>query len=324
MKYNLTAKSRAFERVKKDFEVGKFSHAYLLIGEDQESLVDLARLMACLINCKTHKPCLNCTICDRIQKGIFTDVVEKGLSSAVVVADIVKITEDSIISAFEGENKVYILYNCDEMNDASSNKLLKTLEEPPKNVYFILCAKNEFALLQTIKSRTEKVYLDNYSVQDIAKELEQMGIEHSLAQIGAGLSLGQISNAVAFVKDEQYLKIYNLVCFVFEHLNEVSSVARICSKVLDFKEQFERVLDVCCSYARDFYMYKIKAIDCIDNKTLIEKFEKLQANYSKQALLKIIQKIIDLKVKISYNVNVVELIDEFLFYFVEVKYKCKE
>lgn len=301
---------------------GKFPHAYLFISEDMETLKDVARSVCEILFKEDYK--ISDNISMRIEKGIYPDVIEKGYDKFPTTGDIEGIINDVYICPFESEKKVYVLYNVDEMNDSASNKLLKTLEEPPKNVFFILCAKNEFALLQTIKSRCEKLYLERFKSPILVKELINMGADENIAEIASSISMGLLSKAKKAILDKDYIQLINLVKKTYYELNSSRDLVILIDLYASRRDDFNVILDIFSCLTRDFLMYQIGEKDLVDGKSNYEMFENLKTKYSIKVLLKILEKIIALKQKISYNINVLEIIDEFLFYFVEVKVKCKE
>jgi len=305
-----------------NIRLGKVPHAHLFLSEDEDMLVNVSREVACRLF--GAKDGANTNIRERVYKGIFPDVIEIGLEKAGNVKDIEQIINDSIIAPFEGDKKLFILYHFDEMNDSASNKLLKTLEEPPKNVYFILCAKNEFALLTTIKSRVEKMYLERFDSSKMLNALIREGVDEKVAEVCVGLSLGLWSNAHKMATDKKYVELIKVVQKTFLELDGSVKLAEFCDLYGQNKQNFDEILDIMACFARDLLMIKIGAEDLIDQKSNLSLYHKILNEYSCKSLTKLLEKIIDLKEKIFYNVNVVELIDELLFYFVEVKIKCRE
>ena len=80
------------------------------------------------------------------------------------------------VAPYEGDRKVYIISKFDEINPSVANKLLKTLEEPPKGVTFLLLVKNDSKVLQTLLSRSQKFYLEGYRIEQTANILKDEGL----------------------------------------------------------------------------------------------------------------------------------------------------
>ena len=108
------------------------------------------------IYCKSHNACGICAECTRLEHDNNPNVYKLKKDSAIKVDDIKELIADTSITAVENNYKTYVIYNAESMNEASQNKLLKTIEEPPFGVIIILAVKSEASMLQTIKSRTKK------------------------------------------------------------------------------------------------------------------------------------------------------------------------
>jgi len=305
-----------------NMRTGKVPHAYLFLSDDEDILVEVSREVACCLFGASDTD--NLSVRERILKGIFPDVIEIGREKAGNVKDIEQIISDSIIAPFESDKKLFVLYHADEMNDSVSNKLLKTLEEPPQNVYFILCAKNEFSLLTTIKSRVEKMYLERFGADKMLNVLIDEGVDKKLAEACVGLSMGLWSNALKMATDKKYVELIKLTQRAFVELDSSVKLALFCNLYAQNKQYFDKLLDIMACFARDLLMYKLGLVELVDQKSNLSTYQKISDQYSRKALTRLLEKIIDLKEKFFYNVNVLELIDELLFYFVEVKIKCKE
>lgn len=139
------------------FNKDKIKHAILLFGDENtcfETANYLAKALLCMSN--GQKPCNTCNACNKIQKNIHPDV--KIISSdkaknSFHVQKVRDIKSDAYIMPNESKYKVYILKNAQTMTTQAQNAILKLLEEPPKNVIFILTCKNKQELLPTVISR---------------------------------------------------------------------------------------------------------------------------------------------------------------------------
>jgi len=140
----------------------RLSHAYILAAPARDGLPPARRLAAHML-CRAggDGPCGVCADCHKVFAGIHPDVIyvqrlpdDKGrLRREIYVGQIREVAADSVVLPNEGSSKVYVFPEADRMNVQAQNALLKSLEEPPAHVRFILCAENPGALLDTIRSR---------------------------------------------------------------------------------------------------------------------------------------------------------------------------
>ena len=159
---------RGNERVKEQLsqqERGRgLSHAYILSGPAGSGRHTLARLLASGMLCvsRGEKPCGQCIPCLKVMKGIHPDVsVITGPDEGkpIAVDQVRTLRADAYIRPNEGERKVYLLENADQMNASAQNAMLKLLEEGPRYASFLLIANNSGALLETVRSRCEELAL---------------------------------------------------------------------------------------------------------------------------------------------------------------------
>lgn len=144
-------------------EAARLSHAYILASPDRAECLNLAGQIAAAAVCRREKdaPCGECRACRKALSGIHPDIRHVGreagskgeLRSAVTVDQIREVTADAYVLPNEAARKVYILDEADKMNPQAQNALLKTLEEPPEGVIFLLCVENAGQLLPTVRSR---------------------------------------------------------------------------------------------------------------------------------------------------------------------------
>ena len=140
------------------------SHAYLISGPAGSGRHTLARQLAAAMLCTGagERPCGRCGPCSKVLRGIHPDVSviagpEKGKS--ITVDQVRLLRSDAYIRPNEGERKVYLLENADQMNSSAQNAMLKLLEEGPPYAAFLLIAENPGGLLETVRSRCEGLSL---------------------------------------------------------------------------------------------------------------------------------------------------------------------
>ena len=152
----------------------KISHAYLFTGPRGTGKTSTARIFAKSLNCvngPTITPCGECTNCIDITNSIPMDVIEIDAASNRKVEDAQNILEKVMYAPVNSRFKIYIIDEVHMLSSTAFNALLKTLEEPPKNVVFILATTEVHKVLDTIKSRCQRFDFRRITTSDIVKHL---------------------------------------------------------------------------------------------------------------------------------------------------------
>ena len=150
------------------------SHAYLISGPAGSGKRTLARLLAAAMVCTGagEKPCGGCAACRKVFGGIHPDVIQVGADGKdISVGQAREARSDAYIRPNEGERKVYLFHNAQDMTPAAQNALLKLLEEGPAYAAFLLLAENPGAVLTTIRSRCEGAALTPVTAAEAEYEL---------------------------------------------------------------------------------------------------------------------------------------------------------
>ncbi len=166
-------------------ETGKIGHAYLFCGTRGTGKTTCAKIFARAVNCQTPKngsPCNECSICRGIANGSIMDVFELDAASNNGVDNIREIIEDAKYVATEAKYRVYIIDEVHMLSGGAFNALLKTLEEPPAHVIFILATTEAHKVPQTILSRCQRFDFKRISPDDIMRRMREIAM-------GDGLSL---------------------------------------------------------------------------------------------------------------------------------------
>lgn len=157
--------------------LGRVSHSYLFCGPRGSGKTTTARIMAKAVNClapQNGDPCNQCTICKSINDGRFMDIIELDAASNRGIDEIREIREKVNFAPVQGQRKVYIIDEAHMLTDQASNAFLKTLEEPPAHVMFILCTTEAQRILPTIVSRCQRFDFRRIPTGVIFQRLEEI------------------------------------------------------------------------------------------------------------------------------------------------------
>ncbi len=179
---DVVGQSHITETLQKAIDTDKVAHAYLFSGPRGTGKTSTAKIFARAMNCvhgPTSHPCNECEVCRHILQGESMDVVEIDAASNRSIEDIRTLRETIKFMPAEGHKKIYIIDEVHMLTTEAFNALLKTLEEPPAHVIFILATTEPERIPMTILSRCQRYEFRRITSQDIAKRLLYVaGQEH--------------------------------------------------------------------------------------------------------------------------------------------------
>lgn len=309
--------SRAYHLLQADFRLA-LGHAYMLVSSDDDTLKEFFTLIASTVFCETKSACMHCNECGRVVHGNHPDVViinPKGEN--IKVETIREMTEDAGIRSLSG-TKLYYIHRADLMNTTSQNKLLKTLEEPPKGVTIFLGVSNESAMLDTIKSRTRQVALDIFDNDTIRQAMLDLGCSEDIASLAADCSEGMLGKAYKIAKSPDYADLYSSALSLLRGLQRSTDVVSVdrSPELLKKTDEFFNVLSI---VLRD--MLAVKGNNPVLSRHVGLEIRNIAEGFSAKAISEIILLINDARKKLSLNVNLQGTIDSLLFSILEAKYK---
>lgn len=186
----------------------KVAPAYLLSGTRGVGKTTIARIFAKALNCEhapTGEPCNQCEACRRITQGAFVDVIEIDGASNRGIDDVRKLRESVGYSPLEGRYKVIIIDEAHMLTKEAFNALLKTLEEPPRGVVFILATTEPHKFPVTILSRCQLYVFKQVPEQNIEQHLakvlknEQIAYEDDALSLIARRAMGSVRDAMSLL-----------------------------------------------------------------------------------------------------------------------------
>ena len=172
----------------------KIAPAYLFCGPRGTGKTSSARIFAKSLNCQTYSkpnqlPCNKCELCKNINVGIALDIIEIDAASNTGVENIREIIERANFAPTQARWKVYVIDECHMLSTAASNALLKTIEEPPERVVFILATTNPERVLKTIQSRCQKFNFKRINSEHIYNHLLEISNKEVINFEDEGLRL---------------------------------------------------------------------------------------------------------------------------------------
>lgn len=169
--------------LKNAFLYQKINHAYIFAGHKGTGKTTTARIFAKVLNClnpQEGEPCNSCPNCQAIEKGTFVDLVEMDAASNRGIDEIRAIKEGASYLPMQGKYKVYIIDEAHMLTKEAFNALLKTIEEPPPSLIFILCTTEFDKILPTIQSRCQKLIFSKASKENIKTYLKRIATEENI------------------------------------------------------------------------------------------------------------------------------------------------
>jgi len=164
-------------------ETGRLHHAYLFTGTRGVGKTTIARILAKALNCETGvsaEPCGDCSACREIDEGRFVDLIEVDAASKTKVDDTRDLLDNVQYAAARGRYKVYLIDEVHMLSKSSFNALLKTLEEPPEHVKFLLATTDPQKLPATVLSRCLQFNLKRMTPRLISDRLEYICSEEGI------------------------------------------------------------------------------------------------------------------------------------------------
>lgn len=212
----LIGKQAAVQELAAAFAAGKLPHALLLTGEDGIGKKTLARAVCRMLCCKeptNGQPCGRCSACLKIDRQIHPDIFwiyPAGKSETIGVGEIKALLPRLYVLPNDADCKIFVLSGAERMNRFAQNALLKMLEEPPEDCFFILTAENAQALLPTVRSRVTQLQVPPASRQEIVAELARRfpSILEKQLETAAARSGGNLGKAVSLCEQPEKNRLY--------------------------------------------------------------------------------------------------------------------
>ncbi len=239
----------------------RIAPAYLFCGPRGTGKTSSARILASSLNCiknnaPTSEPCGKCNLCKSIKEGTSLDIIEIDAASNTGVENIRELIERSKFAPVQARWKVYVIDECHMLSTAAFNALLKTLEEPPMRVVFILATTDPQRVLPTIVSRCQRFDFRRIALKDLIKHLqviaekEKIEIELEAIKLIAQRSQGGLRDAESMLDQLSLLpppittdSVWNLLGVVPEEklINLVDNLIK--KEIVEIIQNIREILD---------------------------------------------------------------------------------
>ncbi len=316
------------DTIRKQVIAGRVGHAYLFNGGRGTGKTSAAKILARTVNClNPHdgEPCNECEMCKAILSGSLTDVVEMDAASNNSVEDIRAIRDEVNFLPTRARYRVYIIDEVHMLSTGAFNALLKTLEEPPEHVKFILATTEPQKLPATILSRCQRFDFKRISNEDVVKRLKiickesNIEITEDALKIIAVLSEGAMRDAISILErctgeqtgliDENHVRdlvgipkttqIYSIVKAIVE--SDVDEVISNTRNIVNEGKDVDNFLWEIIKYIKDILVYKSsKNLEIYNEEEKIQ-IKELTEKISKERLLYLIYELSELANNIKWS-----------------------
>lgn len=310
---------------------GRVSHAYLFSGPRGTGKTSVAKIMAKAVNCEAPRdgePCNACWCCREITRGAFMDVIEIDAASNRGIDEIRDLREKVRIMPAQGKKKVYIIDEVHMLTQEAFNALLKTLEEPPASVMFILATTESHKIPSTILSRCQIYGFRRLSGEEIVGRLQQVvgqgSVEPAALDVIARRAGGSLRDALGIldqclvlrngeVRKQDVMDVLGIVddgylgdlvgCVA---TGDVRGVLTLLGRALDEGKDAQQLVRELALYWRDLLVLRTVGegmeMAVIGHDSLLRAREQA-ATWSSTALLAAVEKLMDISGRLRLQDN---------------------
>ncbi len=325
---DMVGQDRITRTLKNQIMSGRVGHAYLFNGGRGTGKTTSAKILARAVNClnpQDGEPCNECEICKEILDGSLTDVVEMDAASNNSVEDIRNIRDEVNFLPTKAKYRVYIIDEVHMLSVGAFNALLKTLEEPPAHVKFILATTEPQKLPTTILSRCQRFDFKKISEEDIIKRLRvickdaEIEIDEDALKLISVLAEGAMRDAISILErcyQESSEKVtsqivkelvgipslvtINKITSGIINNDEITSLEAIDDVLKDGKDLYNFLWEV-IKYVKDILVFKATNKLELYSAEEIEEIKKLADKVTKERLLQIIYQLSELENNIKWS-----------------------
>lgn len=311
---NILKNTQPYKTIFNDKIAGRLGHCYMFLTEDEIACDVLCKLACRVVLCQ-NDDCGICNNCMRIENDSHSDVYEMLDYSAKGVREFVNA---QYLTPSEGDIKVMLIKRLDKITPTSQNFLLKILEEPSQQTVFVLGVCSAAAVLDTIKSRSKKLFLNQIDNKLIKAELENEDFSKLAIDKAVCACYGNLTNAVEYIQDENFVENMDLMIEILTNMQTSRQVADNLIKLKYKSEEFLKYLDcleIICKVMMD--------INCGVSVKGFTQLQILSKVFNHAMLVNICDLIIISRKKIQTSCKLEAVAESLFMGILEVKYKCR-
>lgn len=327
----------------------RIAHAYLFCGPRGTGKTSIAKIFAKMLNCEdeSNKPCGKCTNCKMVQNGSHPDIIEIDAASNNGVDEVRNLIDKVKYAPMQGKYKVYIIDEVHMMTTGAFNALLKTIEEPPAHVVFILATTEPNKVIPTIISRCQRFDFNKVSQKDIEKRLsivckeekieidpEAISLIAQLADGGMRDSLSILDQCIAYCSSnitvDNVREIYGVLTTsdigkLFEHLyaHEVDALIQQIQECSDKGMDLKRLTSDFITLLKESIILDYSSNSQLVSNTHKEVIEKYLLKSPSPFRFNVINELMDVFNKYNYASNVLDYLETALLKSISNSYEIK-
>lgn len=327
----------------------RIAHAYLFCGPRGTGKTSIAKIFAKMLNCEdeSNKPCGKCTNCKMVQNGSHPDIIEIDAASNNGVDEVRNLIDKVKYAPMQGKYKVYIIDEVHMMTTGAFNALLKTIEEPPAHVVFILATTEPNKVIPTIISRCQRFDFNKVSQKDIEKRLsivckeekieidsEAISLIAQLADGGMRDSLSILDQCIAYCSSnitvDNVREIYGVLTTsdigkLFEHLyaHEVDALIQQIQECSDKGMDLKRLTSDFITLLKESIILDYSSNSQLVSNTHKEVIEKYLLKSPSPFRFNVLNELMDVFNKYNYASNVLDYLETVLLKSISNSYEIK-
>lgn len=297
---------KIIERLRRKLREGRFPHGLVFSGPEGVGKRTCALMLAKALNCRNAQPgdfCDVCTSCRRIDSGVHPDVrliaVEED-ATQIKIAQVRQLLTILALQPLEGKNKVFIIDPAELVNAEAANALLKGLEEPPENTFFILITVNVHEMLITVRSRCQVYHFSPLTLDEIRQNglTDELTIRWSQGSIGRARVLD-----IPRLKSEREIIMDFLETVLGAKEEQFQDLLGVSAEIGRAKQEFESRLAILAVLVADILYITEGAPQKVVNVDMQDRLQKLAAGVSVERLLRMAEFMGFIESSLKSNVN---------------------
>ena len=302
-------------------------NSFLFESSDEIFLNNFSYCFAQYIFCNNTqtKPCNFCISCQKVSLLKHADLkIYPKNNKNILVDDVKDLIENVNLTPVEGDYKVFIFNNFSSANQQSQNKLLKILEEPPKNTFIILNVTNINKILPTISSRCKKIRLMPLGREELKSFVNLDNLSISQKESIFDIAQGSLTKVLNYANNNDFADTFSSCIKCLTEMRDSKQLIKYSAMISKSKQEFEMALEIFESIFRHVLMLRLNKPNLVKNNNIYDNLLTVAHMLDSDAVDLIIKRIYFIKKQLEFNCNYILLVDNLLLYILEVKFLCNK